>query len=416
MNRFQVGQRAPLFFMHIPKTAGTSLRRFLADQYAAQDVCPACDWDSLAELGCERLESFRLVQGHFDISLLASIAPAVKTLTLLRHPLNRTLSAIRHMKRDPDFHPLHSRVRDMSVREILEDPNLFPQFQNAQTATLSGACQPGRILEYISAGRQHGERRDPADCKSDPDLTQAMANLARFDFLGIVEDIKPLIADICDKMGYHPAGLFRRDNAAPDGLSNFASLSSRETELLRRCNDLDLPLYEFAKDLIAQRAAMFKPRSIHNMLRGLCEAGIYAVQRDSFRIDLAGPIPGSGWYEPEQHGTIARWTGPSNQFSLDLPLSGAARFRASMHFHAPQKLAEGSLLVQANGVTLPHRVARMEDSYELTFDIPQAIVQAAEDSCQIVLTLPGTFKPNLAGSADLRRLGVLVSAIVFEAL
>jgi hypothetical protein len=126
-------------------------------------------------------------------------------------------------------------------------------------------------------------------------------------------------------------------------------------------------------------------------------------------------MPGSGWYEPEHHETIVRWIGPTNQFSLDLPLCGTVGFRARMHFFSPQPLPACSLLVQANGVTLPLDVAATGDSYEVAFDIPPGIVQSAGNSCQILVTLPGMFRPELEGSADLRTLGVLVSSIVFEA-
>src|SRR6516165_6271498 len=55
--------RPPLYFYHIPKTGGTSLRGFLADQYPDQDRCPAEDWKKLAGYDQAALARFRLFYG-----------------------------------------------------------------------------------------------------------------------------------------------------------------------------------------------------------------------------------------------------------------------------------------------------------------------------------------------------------------
>jgi len=78
MDLFQIGARPPLFFMHIPKTAGMSMRLYLSEQYPVHEICPAARWQGL--LGREpELRSFPLVQGHFRYNLrelVATDAPA----------------------------------------------------------------------------------------------------------------------------------------------------------------------------------------------------------------------------------------------------------------------------------------------------------------------------------------------------
>ena len=41
MDRYGICRRAPLFFLHIPKTAGMSIRGYLENQYQFRDVLPA---------------------------------------------------------------------------------------------------------------------------------------------------------------------------------------------------------------------------------------------------------------------------------------------------------------------------------------------------------------------------------------
>jgi hypothetical protein len=93
MEQFQIGSRQPLFFMHIPKTAGMSMRQYLGDQYYARDVCPAVRWHGL--LGREdEVKRYRLVQGHFRYNLRELLAEGTRMLVLLRDPLRRTVSAL----------------------------------------------------------------------------------------------------------------------------------------------------------------------------------------------------------------------------------------------------------------------------------------------------------------------------------
>jgi hypothetical protein len=61
--------RPPVYFYHVPKTGGMSLRSFLADQYLDEDLCSAQDWQSLAALDRASLQSFRLFYGHFAVNL-----------------------------------------------------------------------------------------------------------------------------------------------------------------------------------------------------------------------------------------------------------------------------------------------------------------------------------------------------------
>jgi hypothetical protein len=64
VEQFVIGRRAPLFFMHIPKTAGMSIRLYLQNQYPAADIMPARDWHEVLRSG-HLPSAFRLAAGHF---------------------------------------------------------------------------------------------------------------------------------------------------------------------------------------------------------------------------------------------------------------------------------------------------------------------------------------------------------------
>src|SRR5262245_4951328 len=129
--------RPSVYFYHIPKTGGMSLRGFLADQYPDQDRCPAENWQKLAAYDQSALARFRLFYGHLSANLADYLPNGVRTLTFLRSPVGRTISTIRHLMRDPSFHPMHERFKDCSLKEAIYDDALMRGLQNAQTTLLS---------------------------------------------------------------------------------------------------------------------------------------------------------------------------------------------------------------------------------------------------------------------------------------
>jgi hypothetical protein len=137
-NRFvNPALRPPVYFYHIPKTGGMSLRSFLADQYPDGDRCPAEDWRALAAYDQPALARFRLFYGHLSANLKDYLPAGVRTATFLRSPVGRTVSTIRHLMRDPSFHPMHERFKGRTLREAIYDDELMLGLQNAQTTLLS---------------------------------------------------------------------------------------------------------------------------------------------------------------------------------------------------------------------------------------------------------------------------------------
>ena len=414
MEQFFVGAREPLFFMHIPKTAGTSMRRFLSDQYGESQTCPASDWSELIDLK-QPIDSYPLIQGHFNISM-RSFFPGRKSLTLLRNPLDRTLSALRHLKRDPNFHPLYKQAKDMTIGEMLADSRIFAMHQNAQTAYLSARTKGADVVELMRAGLARGERLDPGSLEDEPDLELAKSNLRAFEFVGLCEKLPEFLPMLSQGMDFHPVISFQKDNYAPDGLSNFHSLGADEIALLRQCNALDLELYNFAEQLIAERKAANPIEwSVATEVARLRDRGIYKPHTGSFEIDLAGPIPGFGWYSPERDGgTASRWTGPFRQFSLELPLRTDGQYQVTIGLFSKRAIDPSDFIVKANGQKVPTTCANDQNVYKITFEIPQAKLTQDDGICRLVFESPFTFQPASEGLPDQRTLGVLVNSLVFN--
>lgn len=123
------------FFLHVMKTGGTSMLRHIVDNFprgqaepdlrvelekSGQGTDPTYgSLERLASLPDERRREIRIFAGHYPF-MATGLVPTEVTMTVLRDPVERTISLLRHTKR-------HERdKRDSSLEEIYEDPWIFP--------------------------------------------------------------------------------------------------------------------------------------------------------------------------------------------------------------------------------------------------------------------------------------------------
>jgi hypothetical protein len=117
------------FFVHLQKTAGTSLILRLRERLAPPLVYPnpsdgpvvdsVLSVDHLLARWEARHDEIRIVTGHFPLCTADLLGEGFTTLTVLRDPVERTLSYLRHHRRET---PADA---DKSLEEIYDDPFRF---------------------------------------------------------------------------------------------------------------------------------------------------------------------------------------------------------------------------------------------------------------------------------------------------
>ncbi|MGG5889207.1 sulfotransferase family 2 domain-containing protein [Falsiroseomonas sp. HC035] len=122
---------APCIFVHVPKTAGTSLRAELAT-LLPPDINIHVDYADASRSFNDRLddavtrflerapEGIRFASGHIQARHATRIAkelPAARFVTLLRDPVARVVSDYRHQcsPRQPGFEAFRARVPDLEA-------------------------------------------------------------------------------------------------------------------------------------------------------------------------------------------------------------------------------------------------------------------------------------------------------------
>ena len=79
-----------LLFLHIPKTAGQSVHRYLLDGFNEQDVCPY-RVDAQYQNGDLDPNAYSIHSGHIDWSRLENLSGEKIVFTILRKPMDRIL-------------------------------------------------------------------------------------------------------------------------------------------------------------------------------------------------------------------------------------------------------------------------------------------------------------------------------------
>ena len=149
------------FFVHVMKTGGTSFAEIVSENFSREERYPDACLEDDADFG-RRTESYvnvpsvvadvnrnsaalRMVAGHIPYATRRLFQAQFTTLTVLRDPVERTVSYLRHCRQ---FHPEHA---DMSFEEIYEQPWFNAMFiDNYQTRlfsmTADEAMEETRVL------------------------------------------------------------------------------------------------------------------------------------------------------------------------------------------------------------------------------------------------------------------------------
>jgi hypothetical protein len=359
-------ERPRILFMHIPKTAGMTLRDFLSNQYSISQIMPAVGWLDLLSIDRHEFDKYRLFQGHFSYGIIDILPPDVRPIVFLREPIARTISHLKHMRRDPNFHPAHKLAVGRSLDELVRDDRIMKLCSNIQVAHLSNDIPAQTILAGLQQEQDAGRVPNPDAYALEPDLAKAERNLNRFQYVGFVETFQEDIRQMSLALGLHPPRFVAKRNDDPEGETNADELRPETSALLREHNAADIAFYAAAKR---------RPRlGWDAVATALLDPVVYVPISQPMDFPLSGPIPGSNWYPCERDATgEIRWAGPLHETGLELPLARQHRFELTLTVIIRNL---DDLSVDVGGVEVPlHLHWSAGRSHRISFWVPSEAVQ-----------------------------------------
>jgi hypothetical protein len=233
------------FVAHMQKTAGTALRDRLRASFPDEQIYPNASDGPDARVSVisvkhlqERWEArghdIRLLTGHFPVRTPELLGAPFVTFTVLRHPVERTLSFLRHQAERRQ----RGATEDTPIVEIYEDPFRFEaMIQNHMTRTLS--LTPEEMVEgdgVLTRVPYTPERLEMAK--------EALRNLDTF---GLQERFDDLCTELGQRWGLDTGEPLRTNTTEPtDVPPGFADRIAED-------NALDMELYEYGVRLYEER-------------------------------------------------------------------------------------------------------------------------------------------------------------------
>ncbi|MSO87321.1 MAG: hypothetical protein EXQ71_07355 [Acidimicrobiia bacterium] len=228
------------FFVHLQKTGGTALFQRLRESFGVEVVYPtlADQGNVAAVIDVEHLvdqfrlhgNDFRVITGHFPLCAAEVLGVPFTTFTVLRDPVERTLSLLRRRQASDE------RFRGRDLLDIYADADLRVIIDNHMVKMLSlTAAEMGRI-----------PLTQPVTF-DDERLEAAKRSLERIDVVGLQEQFDTFCGNLESSFGW---------NLGPPRFANRTSSAPVPDELRERIttdNRADIALYRFAVGLVNER-------------------------------------------------------------------------------------------------------------------------------------------------------------------
>lgn len=234
--------KKPIIFMHIPKTAGSTLHQLFHLNYRKEQIytlgitgaptegsfidrhtASVANFHSLTK---QEQSEFKVVLGHMPYGLHRAFESDAQYITFLRHPISRILSHYNFVKESPR-HYLHDKTKN-------EAKTVADYVERLKSKELNNGmlrCFLGKDHQKIPFG---GCRREMIEV--------ALERIEkRFVAVGIQEYFEESISHLCTVNDWKTSEIKAR-NVSKSQYSK--DLKNSEVESILRYNSLDLLLYE----------------------------------------------------------------------------------------------------------------------------------------------------------------------------
>jgi len=432
-----------LYFLHIPKTAGTTFATVLENYFDLDSICPEQLWHELLPEKKLNFLKYKLIWGHYGYCLYQILPKKPVYITILRDPIEQTISSIEHRIHDPDPRFIHlNEFIGKTLHEILEDSKikLSPDPQTSyigldpDVASMIDLFNRESILNFNFA-----ETLKLIKSKTTHEdlIKTSIQNLSKFAFVGIAEKFEESMFLLFYTFGWRPMARLWKLNVTLSRTKT-SSLPPKAIQKILDATQLDKKLYEYGLKLFEERYSKmveelevkyFEPsfanlslrEKMYKMLEKHYESCLQESRMKpakSIDYDFRQKLSGNGWYWVEfieKNGNAFRWTGPETTSTIDFTLN--TNHDLIIQFRVIREIVPGllkSLKLKVNDH--PIEIKKIEEkSGNTVFEgfIPKFVLMNKKHFTRLCFEIDRTINPHEVNSSDPtdRPLGIAVDKI-----
>lgn len=259
---------ARIYFLHVPKTGGTTMRLLLEQQLATSEIYPHRNQKTAKDPVTQELVSAHLPY-WFCKKLDDTFDQAFK-VTILREPVERYLSFLRSkLKADKSLPDLESVIR------LKDDPN-----NRFKMGLIDNA-----LCKYLS---------QTPNLEGEALLESAKEVLDTFDCVVFFDNFSNDVIDLFKRLGIELDPL----DIPKINTTESKPVSDALLDEVIRANELDIQLYTYAKERLAKKSTTY---TLQNIL------SFQPISSIDYTFDM--PLQGRNWSYREtfEDETIYRW-------------------------------------------------------------------------------------------------------------
>jgi len=410
-DKFDGLNQKPLFFIHIPKTAGGSLQRFLEDRFNDSEVFQGWNTMDLARASESDLHCKRLFRGHFTAGQASNLEiQDIEWITIVREPRSLVTSMYNWLN-SLDLQQyygaadraagLRNQKLHFGGQKLLEDSALdaanrltFQEYlvssdeairlvrDHILTKMLSdfGVSLDGPVQRFLS---------DSARDKLRQRTEQALKNIKRISVVGLFEELTKSVLLLCWRRNWPYEDLGERRHKSPDKpLLNHGSDDRNVIEKAwSNTTESDEVVYAVGKKIFHDQFAQFEEAFVNSEYHDYQEFLRENHARSFFEkqtpiqtcdVDARQAWPGWGWGPRcrNEHGQVWRLIGPTGKATLLLRVLAEKSYWLFLRvFSAPATYDVSKIVLRAfNNAPVAPVVSMHEGYLQVAYRLDSSLV------------------------------------------
>jgi len=246
-----------LYYLHIPKTAGTTLISILDGCFEKDKVLRLHAWKYLLPKMPLDFSKFRFVIGHYRYGFYRLLPKKPIYLTVLRDPKDIIISSYKMIQRQPEEAKRYSIPQDKTISELITDPKI-EGLNDTQTHWLAVDLDVIALSKNMDMNElanfqpeEHSYFKHPN--MSDERLLQvAKQNLSEFAWVGILEKFEESLFLLYYQFGWKPIRNVAKKNVAPPHEKSDL-ITDKAMKKIEEWTKLDRDLYKYGLELFESR-------------------------------------------------------------------------------------------------------------------------------------------------------------------